>query len=81
MDLLALGLVYGSGLMGFCHGGGGIWSRMLREYSSSKCVCNISTIRCGCVVISLDVGSRMASSLDWSLALGCRPAAVLKLLR
>ena len=45
----------------------------------SKCVFSMSMIRGGCVVIMLVVGSRMASSLGWSLALGCRPAAVLRL--
>jgi hypothetical protein len=30
--------------------------------------------------MSLVVGPRMASSLGWSLALGCKPAAVLRLL-
>ena len=70
----------GSGLRGFCHAGGGMWSRVLRECFFSKCVCSMSTIRGGCVVISLVVGSCMASSLGWSLALDCRPADVLRLL-
>jgi len=55
--------VYGSGLREFRHGGGGIWSGVLREYSFSKCVCSMSMIRGGCVVISFVIGSRMASSL------------------
>ena len=80
MGILALGLVLGSGLRVFCHGGGGMWSGVLRECFFSKCVCSMSTIRVGCVVTSLVFGSRMASSLGWSLALGCRPAAVLRLL-
>ena len=78
--VLALGLVYGSGLRGFCYGGGGMCSGVLRECSFSKCVCSMLTIRDGCVVLSVVIGSRMASSLGWSLALGCRPAAVLRLL-
>ena len=56
-----------------------MWSGVLRESSFSKCVCSMSTIRGGCVVISLVIGSRMASSLGWSLELDCRPAAVLRL--
>ena len=56
-----------------------MWSGVLREGSFSKCVSSMSMIRGGCVVISLVVGSRMASSLSWSLALGCRPVAVLML--
>ena len=78
--MLALGLVQGSGLRGFCHGGGGMWSGVLRECSFSKCVCSMSTICGGCVVISLVVGLHMASNLGWSLAFGCRPAIVLRLL-
>ena len=57
-----------------------MWSGVLWECSVSKCVCSMSMIRGGCVVISLVVGSRMASSLGWSLALGCKPAAILRLL-
>jgi len=57
-----------------------MWSGVLRECSYSKCVCSMSTIWDGHVVISLVVGSRMASSRGWSLALGCRPAVVLRLL-
>ena len=68
VGVLALGLVYGSGLRGFCHGGGELWSGLLRECFFSKCVCSMSMIRSGCVVTSLVVGSRMASSLGWSLA-------------
>ena len=55
---------------------GGMWSGVLRECSLSKYVCSMSTIWDGCVVTSWVVGSRMASSLGWSLALGCRPATV-----
>ena len=40
----------------------------------------MSTILGGCVVMSLVDGSRIASSLGLSLALACRPAAVLRLL-
>ena len=80
VGVLALGLVYGSGLRGFLHGGGGMRSGVLRVCSFSKCVCIMSMILVGCVVISLVVGSRMASGLGWSLALGCRPAAVFRLL-
>ena len=57
-----------------------MWSGVLRECSFSNRVCSMSTIRGGCVVISLVAGSRMASSLGWSLALGCRPAVVLRLM-
>jgi hypothetical protein len=58
-----------------------MWFGVLRECSFSKCVCSMSMILLGgCVVISLVVGSRMASSLAWYLAFGCRPAAVLRLL-
>ena len=78
--MVALRLVYGSGLSGFCHGGGGMWSGVLRECSFSKCVCSISMILGWCVVISLVVGYRMASCLGWSLALDCMPAAFLRLL-
>ena len=78
--MLDLGLVYGSGLSELFHGGGGMWSGVLRECSFSKCFCIISMIRGGCVVMSLVVESRIASSLGWSLALGCKPAAVLRLL-
>ena len=78
--MLDLGLVYGPGLSGFCHGRGGTWSGVLRECSFSKCFCIISMIRGGCVVMFLVVGSRIALSLGWSLALGCQPAAVLRLL-
>ncbi len=53
-----------------------MWSGVLRECSLTKCVCSMSIIRGGCDVISLVVGSRMASSLGWSLVLGCMPAAV-----
>ena len=34
----------------------------------------------GWTVMLLDDGSLMASGLGWSVALGCRPAAVLRLL-
>ncbi len=77
---MALGLVCGSGLRGFCHGGGGMWPGVLWECSFSKCVCSMSMIRGGCVVMSLVVGSRMVSSLGWSLMLVCWPVAVLRLL-
>jgi hypothetical protein len=63
--------IFGSGLRGFCHGGGEMWSRVLRECSFSKCVCSMLIIWGGRVAISSVVESRMASSLDWSLALGC----------
>ena len=78
--VLDLGLVNGFGLTAFCHGGSGMWSGVLRECSFSKFVCSMLMIWVGHVVISLVVGSRMASSLGWSSALGCRPAAVLRLL-
>ncbi len=78
LGVLGEGLVYGSGLRGFCHGGGGIWSRVLQECSFSKCVCIMSMIWGGDVMTSLVVGSRMASSLGWALAFGCSPAAVLR---
>ena len=78
--MLALGLVYGSKLRGFCQGRGGMWSVVLREYSLSKCVCTMLMILVGCAVIFLMVGYCMASSLGWYLLLGCRPAAVLRLL-
>jgi len=77
--MLGLGLVLGSGLRGFCHGGRGMWSGVLRECSFLKCVCKMLMICVGYVVILLVVGSRMASSLGWYLALGCRLAAVLRL--
>ena len=48
----------------------------LRECSFSKWVYSMLMIWLGCVVISLVVGSRMASRLGWSLALGWRPAVV-----
>ena len=80
MGVLALGMVYGSGLRGFRHEGGGIRSGVLRKCYFSKCVYSMSMIRGGCAVISSVVGSRMASNLGWSLALGCRPVAVLRLL-
>ncbi len=57
-----------------------MWSGVLRECSFSKCVCSMPMIRGGYVVILLVVGSRMASSLGWSLALGCMLATVLRLL-
>ena len=57
-----------------------MWSGVLRECSFSKYVCSMLMILVGYVVISLVVGSRMASRLGWSLALGCRSAAVLRLL-
>jgi hypothetical protein len=57
-----------------------MWSGVLRECPLSKCVCRMVMICGGCVVISLVVGSRMASSLGWSLALSCRHAVVLRLL-
>ena len=65
---------------GFCHVGSGMWSKVLRECSFSKCVCSLLMICVGCAVISLVVGSRMAPRLGWSLALGCRLAVVLRLL-
>jgi len=61
-------------------GGRGMWAGVLRECSFSKCVCSMLMILDGFVVISLVFGSRMASSLGWSLALGCRYVAVLRLL-
>ena len=61
--MLALRLLYGSKLSGFCHGGGGMWSGVLRGCSFSKCVCSMSIILNGCVVMSLVAGSCMASSL------------------
>ena len=61
-------------------GGGGVWSGVLRECSFSKCVCSMLMIWDGFVVITLVFGSRMASSLGWLLALGCRPLAGLRLL-
>ena len=51
-------------------------SGVLRECYFSKCVCKMSMICVVCVVISLVVGSRMASSSGWSVAFGCRPATV-----
>jgi len=57
-----------------------MWSGVLRECSFSKFVCSMLMLRGGIVVILLLFGSRMASSLGWSLALGCRSAAVLRLL-
>jgi hypothetical protein len=56
-----------------------MWSGVLRECSFLKCVCKMLMICVGYVVILLVVGSRMASSLGWYLALGCRLAAVLRL--
>ena len=55
-------------------------SGVLRDCSFSKCIYSMLMIWNGFVVISLMFESRMASSLGWSLALGCRPAVVLKLL-
>jgi hypothetical protein len=72
--------VYGSGLRGFCHGGSKMRSGLLRECSFSKYACSMLMICEGFVVISLVVGSRIASRLGWSFALGWRPAAVLRLL-
>ena len=58
----------------------GMWSGVLRECYFSKRVCNMFMIWNGFVVTSLVFGSRMAASLGWSVALGCRFAAVLRLL-
>ena len=52
----------------------------MRECSFSKWFCRISMICGGDVVMVLVVGSLMASRFGWSLALGCRPADVLRLL-
>jgi len=57
-----------------------MWSGVLRECSFSKWVCSMSMIRGEYVVMLLVDGSRMPSTLGWSLALGCRPSAVLRLL-
>jgi hypothetical protein len=48
--------------------------------SQSVLHCSISMILGGFVVMALVVGSRMMSSLGWSLSLGCKPAAVLRFL-
>ena len=77
--VLALGLVHGSEFRGFCHRGSWMWS-VLRDCSFSKYVWSMLMIRVGYVVISLVVGSQMASKLGWSLALGCKPASILRLL-
>ena len=80
MGVLDFGLVYWSGLLGFCQGGVGIWSGVVRECSFSKWVCRMSMTWGGDVTMLLLVGSLMASSLGWFLAFGCSPAAVLRLL-
>ena len=59
MGVFTLGLAYGD----FAMEEVGCWSGVLRECSFSKCVCSMSMIRGGCVVISFVIGSRMASSL------------------
>jgi len=60
--------------------GGGMWSGVLRECSFSKRVCRMSMTWGGYVLMLLVAVSLMASTLGWSLALGCKPAAVLRLL-
>jgi hypothetical protein len=70
----------GQGSVGFAMGGVGMWSGVLRECSFSKWVCRMSITWGGCVVMLFVVGSLMASSLGWPLALVCKPAAVLRLL-
>ena len=61
--VLALGLLYGSGLRGFCHGGNVLWSGVLRECFFSMCVCRVVMILVGYVVIYFVIGSRIASRL------------------
>ena len=57
-----------------------MWSGVLRECSFSKRVCRMLMTWGGLEVMLLVAWSLMASSLGWSLALGCKPAAFLRLL-
>ena len=54
-------------------------SGVVRECSRTKCMCIVSTIVCGCDVISFIVGSRMVARLGCAVALGWRPAEVFRL--
>ena len=44
MDVLALGLLYGPKLRGFCHGGGGDLVRGVARVFILKCICSILMI-------------------------------------
>ena len=71
-----LGVVYVSGLLGSSHEGMGRVSGVARDCSFSKCVCSVSKMVWGCEVMCPVLGSVMVDRFGWSLAPGCRPAAV-----
>ena len=71
-----LGVVYVLGLLGSSHGGMGRVSGVTRDCSFSKWVCSVSKMVWGCEVICPVLGSMMVVRFGWSLAHGCRPAAV-----
>ncbi len=52
---------------------------MVRECSCLKCECTMSMMAWGWEVISLVFGSLVVVRFGWSLALGWRPALVLRL--
>jgi hypothetical protein len=75
-----LGVVYVSGLVGSCHDGMDRSSGVTRDCSDAKCACSVSSITWGLEVISLVCGILMVARLACSLALGCSPSTVLRLL-
>ncbi len=74
-----LRVVYESELLGPSHGGMGRVSEVTLDCSFSKWVCSVSRMVWGCEVICLVLGSVIVDRFGWSLALGCRPAAVFRL--
>ena len=77
-DEFRLGVVYEFGLLGSSHGGMGRVSGVTRDCSFSKRVCSVSKMVWGCEVICPVLGSVMVDRFGWSLAHGCRPAAVFR---
>ena len=71
-----LGVVYESGLLGSSHGGMGRVFGVTRDCSFSKWVCSVCKLVWGYDVIFPVLESVMVDRLGWSLASGCRPAAV-----
>ena len=73
-------MVCESGTNGSSHEGMGSVTGLTRDCSVSNCEWRVSSVVCGWAMISLVCEALMVARLRWSLALGCCPTVVLRLL-